>query len=122
MGRADKTHRLGAGASGDCRGWLHVFLGVVVRWLAGLRVEPRCPVVVVSILLAVDELAGRPVEFIDVAITAGVDPPLARLAVYGRIPQRMFADLVVVKRIVRGVLEGPLHLAGIWIHCQDRKS
>src|SRR5690606_3145754 len=44
---------------------------VIGQRQAGLRVETRRPAHVVGVLLAVDELAGHPVETVEVAVAAG---------------------------------------------------
>src|SRR5256714_1902401 len=99
---------------------LHVLGRIVVDRLAGFRVDALGPGHLGRILHGVEELAVRAIERVVEAVAIGVDEELAILAVNPAVDDDLRARRIVVAVVVLGVLEVPLHLAGLGIEGDRR--
>src|SRR5580704_19489771 len=79
---------------------LHIQLGIVVGWLAGLRIDALGPVQIVDVLSALEEPSVRAIQRVEEAVAAEVADYLAGLAVDNRVVEHVDTDLVVVPGIV----------------------
>ena len=101
---------------------LDVELGIVFDRLAGLGIEALGPVQIVDVLAALDEAAIAAIERVEKSIAAEVRDDLARFTVDRHVVEHVNADLVIVPRVVRQVLEIPGELAGIDVERDDGVS
>ena len=119
-GRAGPLHAVAAQRARLRDVVLHVELGIVFDRLAGLGIEPLGPVQIVHVLAALDEAAVGAIERVEEAVAPEMADDLAGLAVDRGVVEHVDADLVVVPRVVRRVLEIPGELAGVDVE-RDRR-
>ena len=98
---------------------LHVELRVVFERLARFRIDALGPVQIVHVLRRLDEPAVGAIERVEESVAREMADDLARLAVDGKVVEHVHADLVVVPRIVRRVLEIPGQLARVDVQRDD---
>src|SRR5439155_10092108 len=99
---------------------LHVELRIVFERLAGLRIDALGPVQIIDVLSSLDELSVRAIQRIEEPVAAEMADDLASLATDGRVVEHVDADLVIVPRIVRCVLEMPGQFAGVDVEGHSR--
>src|SRR6516225_2091357 len=99
---------------------LHVELRIVFERHAGFCIETLRPVQIVDVLHASDEFAARAIERVIETIAGEMPDDLAAAAADRRVVQHVDADLVVVPRVIRRVLEVPRQLAVFDVQRNDR--
>src|SRR5262249_48321182 len=121
-GRAGPLHHIGIGTQLARRRQilLHIELRIVLERHAGLGIETLGPVQLVGVLSTLDEAAIAAIDRIEEAVAGEMADDLALLAIDYLIIEHVDADLVVIPRVVRRVLEVPDQLAGVDVERNDR--